>query len=206
MESATASCLKVEDLRIHAVGPVNMAVAAGACVGISGPSGSGKSLFLRAVADMEPHQGTIRLDDTPQEQIPAPDWRRKVTLLPSESTWWFETVGEHFSDAAAVRLGAMGFEPRILGWPVSRLSSGERQRLALLRALAGQPRVLLLDEPTANLDEENTARVEDFIREYRIRTGATVLWISHQKSQLARVADRTFVISAGRWTETGRQT
>jgi ABC-type iron transport system FetAB ATPase subunit len=81
---------------------------------------------------------------------------------------------------------------------VIRLSSGEKQRLALLRLLANQPRVLLLDEPTANLDPENTRRVEAVIREYCRERAAAVVWVSHDREQAARVADRQFEVADGR--------
>ena len=195
--------LRVEDLCLHDVGPFRLEVESGACVGLSGPSGSGKSLFLRAIADMEPHTGAVYLDGTEQSTIVAPSWRRQVGLLPAESMWWFDTVGEHFSVAEEKGLNRLGFDIDIMGWPISRLSSGERQRLALLRLLGNRPRLLLLDEPTANLDEDNTARVEALIHDYRSESGAAVLWVGHQKSQLHRIADRIVGLSAGRFTDLG---
>jgi ABC-type iron transport system FetAB ATPase subunit len=80
---------------------------------------------------------------------------------------------------------------------VTRLSSGEKQRLALLRLLANQPRVLLLDEPTANLDPQNTRRVEAMIAAYREARGAAVVWISHDREQAARVCDRHYIVVDG---------
>lgn len=198
--------LQVVDLRIHHVGPISMDVGAGECVGISGSSGSGKSLFLRAVADMEPHDGAVLLDGVAQPRIAAPDWRRQVALLPAESAWWFDTVGEHFAQADAPGWQGVGFDPQILAWPVSRLSSGERQRLALLRLLENRPHLLLLDEPTANLDEANTTKVENLIQDYRAKTGAAVLWVGHQRAQLQRVAGRVFRMAQGRLTATDGST
>jgi putative ABC transport system ATP-binding protein len=75
----------------------------------------------------------------------------------------------------------------VLEWTVSRLSTGERQRLALARLLALQPQVLLLDEATANLDPPNRDRVEDLIQDYRREQGAAVLWVSHDPDQRRRL-------------------
>jgi len=202
MEESLTPRLQVVDLIIHQVGPIRLDIMAGECIGISGPSGSGKSLFLRAVADMEPHEGIVLLDGTAQDQIAAPQWRRQVALAPAESVWWFDTVGDHFADSDATGLARMELAPQILSWPVSRLSSGERQRLALLRMLENRPRLLLLDEPTANLDEANTARVEALIRAYCEQTGASVVWVGHQKAQLQRVADRIVRMAGGGLAET----
>lgn len=197
METQLIPRLQVDNLCIHAVGPVSLNIHMAECVGLYGPSGSGKTLLLRAIADMEPHGGKVYLDGTQQAQIAAPAWRRQVALLPAESMWWFDTVGEHFSAADSIPFECLGFEIDILTWPVSRLSSGERQRLALLRLLENHPRILLLDEPTANLDPDNTVRVEEMLKTYRKKTGAAVLWIGHHQAQLQRVADWTVALSRG---------
>ena len=203
MEKPVASRLRVDHLSIHDVGPVSLEIHKGECVGLSGPSGSGKTLFLKAIADMEPHGGKICLDGTEQALVFAPDWRRQVALLPAESAWWADTVSEHFVHSDANGFDRLGFDAHILTWPVSRLSSGERQRLALLRLLESQPRLLLLDEPTANLDEGNAASVEQLIRSYREETGAAVVWVGHQTAQLHRVASRFFTMEGGRLRAVG---
>lgn len=189
--------LRVDHLGIHDIGPVSFDIDKGACVGLSGPSGSGKTLLLRAIADMEPHQGAVYLDGMNQAQVPAPAWRRQVALLPTESMWWFDTVGQHFSQVDSQLFDRLGLDAHIQTSPVARLSSGERQRLSLLRLLANHPQILLLDEPTANLDPDNTARIEDLLRSYRERTGAAVLWVGHQRTQLQRVAERIVELAGG---------
>nr|HQU89867.1 ATP-binding cassette domain-containing protein [Denitromonas sp.] len=77
----------------------------------------------------------------------------------------------------------------VMGWQVGRLSSGEKQRLALLRAIAHQPRALLLDEPTANLDPDTTAIVETWLTGLARRHSWPVLWVAHDPAQIKRVAD-----------------
>ena len=91
-------------------------------------------------------------------------------------------------------LTALGFDSSVYNWSVERLSSGERQRLALLRLLANRPRVLLLDEPTANLDPENTGNVESLVREYLDSQRAACLWVTHGAGQKARIAGRSLVL------------
>jgi len=184
--------LLIENLRYQQIGPLSLCVKTGECVGVIGPSGVGKTLFLRAVADMDPHEGRAFLDDRASTDLTGPEWRRRVGYLPSESAWWFESVGEHLNGVAPEWLRDLGFEEDVLDWRVSRLSSGERQRLALIRLLANKPRALLLDEPTANLDADNIDKAESFLTAYRQRRHPPVIWVSHDADQLARVADRRF--------------
>jgi ABC-type iron transport system FetAB ATPase subunit len=197
-ERPVQSGFRIADLGVHTLRHVHLTLESGQCVGLTGPSGSGKSLFLRALADLDPHAGGMYLDGVAAEKVPAPRWRRMVGLLPAESAWWHDTVGPHFENVPREWLRELGFDDGVMKWQVSRLSSGERQRLALLRLMENQPRLLLLDEPTANLDEENSAKVEDLIRSYREETGAAVVWVGHQRAQLYRVASRYFAMDSGR--------
>jgi ABC-type iron transport system FetAB ATPase subunit len=194
----SAARLKVENLSFLSLGPFQFGVAGGECLGITGPSGSGKTLLLRALADLDPHTGEVFLDGVAAGALPAPQWRRQVGLLPAESAWWADTVGAHFEEVAPRWLDRLGFRPEVLQWEVARLSSGERQRLAFLRLLVGQPAVLLLDEPTANLDAENTRRLEDLVRRCREERGAAVVWVTHDLDQLRRVATRCCRLQNGR--------
>ena len=184
------STLNVNELAVLDIQPVSFTLQAGECVGLSGPSGEGKSLLLRAMADLIPHSGTISLDGEDCNRINPAQWRRRVGLLLAESHWWSDRVGDHFSSPDMAMVTLLGFDESVFDWQVSRCSSGEKQRLALLRLLANQPQVLLLDEPTASLDPDSVARVESLIKNYRKQTASPVLWVSHDPAQLARVADR----------------
>ena len=195
--SKTPPLLQIKALRVHNLAPVTFNLNAGDCLCITGPSGAGKTLLLRALADLDAHGGEMLLLDVPSQQMAANQWRSQVGLLPPESSWWEPLAGDHFRDPEALPLDRLGLRSALLADPVSRLSSGERQRLALLRLLANRPKVLLLDEPTANLDPESTRRVEALVAEYRHTRPAAVIWVSHDERQVARVATRHASIEQG---------
>jgi len=190
------SRLKTEGLRTVCGGPFSFSVERGECLALSGPSGCGKTLLLRALADLDPADGTVFLDGEDRVEISAPLWRRQVGWLPAEASWWFDHVGDHFSNAWKNSdenfqcLEKLGFTRDVLEWRIDRLSTGEKQRLALCRLLLNEPKVLLLDEPTAALDHMNVGLVEDLITTYRRDRGASVVWVSHHPEQIARIADR----------------
>ena len=208
-----------EGLRTVFGGPFSFAVERGQCLMLSGPSGCGKTLLLRALADLDPAEGTVLLDGENRSAMSAPQWRKKVGWLPAESSWWYDVVGDHFRSQGAEDRGqndsnilkngqpqrscfrvleTLGFEEDVLGWRIDRLSTGEKQRLALFRLLLNEPHVLLLDEPTAALDPKNVGLVEDVIAAYRRNTEAAVIWVSHHPEQIQRVANQHLVFLNGR--------
>ncbi|MBA2778639.1 ABC transporter ATP-binding protein [Billgrantia kenyensis] len=198
----SADSLRLDGIAIGELAAISLAVRPGEIVCLSGASGSGKSRLLRAVADLEPHAGEVWLGEQAQSQTPGHAWRRQVMLVPAESHWWAETVGEHFIDPpVTAELAALGFGPDTLEWQVGRLSTGEKQRLGLLRAVSREPRALLLDEPTANLDDASRERVEAWLVErIRVRQWPT-LWVAHDHDQIARVASRHWRIVGARLEE-----
>ncbi len=177
-------------------------LAAGECAVIRGPSGAGKTLLLRALADLDPNDGEVCLDDRERHAMPAPEWRRLVTYVAAEPAWWADRTCDHFCDWATARplIQALGLGDMPGEAPIARLSTGERQRLGLARALVQRPRVLLLDEPTAALDPDATALVENLLAE-RFAQGTSALWVSHDAAQAKRMAKRCLTIEHGRATE-----
>lgn len=196
-----ATGLRIKGLVARHVGPVDLELAAGECVALSGPSGAGKSLLLRAIADLDRHEGEVWLGETPCNAVRGHEWRRKVGLLAAESQWWGDTVGEHFDSLDESLLSALGFSAAVMQWQVSNCSTGERQRLALLRLLQNEPEVLLLDEPTASLDTENVTRVECLLDTLCKERGLALLWVSHDSAQMQRIADRRLQLTEGNLVE-----
>lgn len=191
--------LRAAGLHSALAGPFDLAIARGECVAVTGPSGSGKSLFLRMLADLDPNRGEVWLDGQERRGFTPPAWRRRVVYCPADSGWWEERVAAHYPGAAlaAARLLSprFGLVDGLLDGPVLRLSTGERQRLALIRALVLDPPVLLLDEPTGALDEDNTALVEAVLQE-RLAAGTTILMVTHSPDQAARLAQRHLHMAA----------
>ncbi|MEO9523826.1 ABC transporter ATP-binding protein [Marinobacter alexandrii] len=186
--------LTLDKLSVGTLEGVNLSLQGGDIVCVSGPSGSGKSRMLRAIADLDPHQGNVALDEIQQGSVPGHRWRRQVMMVPADSQWWYEDVGAHFEPEQRTLPSALGLPPETMNWTVSRLSSGERQRLAIARALARNPRVLLLDEPTANLDQDMTHQVENWLLEEIRARDLIVIWIAHDIGQIERVASRHYRI------------
>lgn len=194
-QSDSSVFFRVRDLDFLDRGPFSFSLEQGECVGLTGQSGIGKSQLLRALADLIPSDGNITLEGMARESYPAPEWRKLVTIAVAESSWWFDNVGDHFSGEKksgqlAAQVVRLGFPVDVLTWEVHRLSTGEKQRLGLLRSLQNKPRVLLLDEPTSALDHHHTMIVETFIAEFCRDEGMAVLWVSHDTEQIKRVARR----------------
>jgi putative ABC transport system ATP-binding protein len=135
----------------------------------SGASGSGKTLLLRAIADLDPHHGEVSLDRASCSSLPAPDWRRSVALVMAESQWWSERVGDHFEHGVdGGWLEQLALPAAAMTWEVARCSTGERQRLGLLRTLMHEPAALScwMNRPAISTRRAH-CRVETLLDEYR---------------------------------------
>ncbi|MGX1496203.1 ABC-type iron transport system FetAB ATPase subunit [Labrenzia sp. MBR-25] len=197
--------LTIRELKTPLIGPIDLALHAGEAVAVSGPSGAGKSLFLRAIADLDECTGHVALDGTEREAMPAPEWRRKVAYVPAESGWWADRVQDHFTETTDLSslLQQVGLADA-RSWEVARLSTGERQRLALVRALQAEPQVLLLDEPTSALDPPSVALVEALLKQ-QLAAKRSLLIVSHDPDQPSRLGARRFVMDKGCLTATSCQ-
>lgn len=189
-----AARLQIKDLRSTLAGPFSFELAAGECLAVLGPSGSGKSLLLRMICDLDPNTGDAYVDGASRAQMSAPEWRAKVVYQPAEAAWWEPTAAEHFPLPQLARvqelLPQLNLSPSLLDTEVSRLSTGERQRMALIRSLAREPRVLLLDEPTAALDEASIAATETLLQT-ELRRGLSIILVTHSEQQATRLCQRT---------------
>lgn len=193
------SLFTVNSLSRPGLQPVSLSLEAGQCLSISGPSGAGKSLLLRSLADLDPHAGNMALQGVDSQAMSPCQWRRQVMLLPAESQWWLQRMGQHFAgfDVNADQLVSLGLNEKMLSQPVAQLSTGERQRFAILRMLLHKPAVLLLDEPTASLDPKSVERVEKLLTDYCQNNKAAMIWVGHDPQQLQRMADRQCVMNDG---------
>jgi len=187
------------------IGPVSLSARSERCLALSGPSGSGKTTVLRALAGLEPWaEGDLRLDEQPVQDLDMPRYRRQVLYLSQQAQLGERSVQEAlmrpFSFASATGpfpkaqahrlLTALHLPLSLLSTSARRLSVGERQRVALVRALIVQPDLLLLDEPTSALDPEATQAVQELLTE-AMRAGMGLVLVSHDPTQRATLADET---------------
>jgi len=198
------SFFNIQALEYLDCGPINLQIEASEIIGLNGASGSGKSRLLRSLADLDEHTGSVYLNSIEQHSIKAHTWRAQVAMLSAETYWWLDTVAEHFKNFSIEQAKALGFVSDVSAWQVSRLSSGEKQRLGLLRLLENQPDVLLLDEPTANLDPENARLFETFVTDYVYTRPACAIWVSHDVEQLKRISQRQYKIQNGQLLRTAK--
>ena len=186
--------LEIINLQNHIFGPVTIDIEAGQSVIVKGASGSGKTRFMRAIADLDEAKGSIFLNGQDRKDLQGYERRKRVRFVTAESSWWFETVEEHFPKDFDLEgaMSKLGLKPELINSEVTKLSTGERQRLAFLRAIADEPQLLLLDEPTSALDEDATHKLETMIEEL-IEKGTIVFIASHNATQVERFGPKTIL-------------
>ncbi|MEX3958897.1 ABC transporter ATP-binding protein [Trinickia sp. EG282A] len=198
-----------------AVDGLDLAIPAGAFVALLGPSGCGKTTTLRMLAGFENvDAGQIVLGNqvlsSPDTHVP-PEHRRMGMVFQSYALWPHMSVAQNVGYALKLRgVRAAEYERRVREALESvhlaeyadaapqALSGGQRQRVALARCLASEARVVLLDEPLANLDRHLRASMEQAFREFHRRTGATFVYVTHDQAEAMALADRVAVMHRGR--------
>ncbi len=188
--------LRIDYLQVPGLPALSFEVPARECLAVEGPSGCGKTRLLRAIADLDAAQGYVYLEGVERRELPGPEWRRRVRYASAEPAWWGPIAREHFPVSAKLDrlLSALALEPAILDRPIAELSTGERQRLGLVRAIADEPRVLLLDEPTSALDAQAAALAEELIK-FQMLAGRIVVLVSHDSAQIARLAHARLLLA-----------
>ncbi len=208
----------------YAAGPLvlerlSVDVPAGSVTALVGPSGAGKTTFVHLVARFyDPIDGRISVDGVDLRDVTIRSWREQLALVPQEPILFAATVRENVRygrldasdaeiEAAAETANAMEFVRRLprgfdtlVGERGVKLSAGQRQRIAIARAVLRDPRVLLLDEATSSLDNESEYLVQDALE--RLMRARTTLVIAHRLTTVER-ADRILVLDRGRIVEEG---
>jgi putative ABC transport system ATP-binding protein len=211
-----------DEVETHALSGIHIDIQRGEYVSISGPSGCGKSTLLAILGLLDsPTSGTYILNGKPVQSLKLSERARIRNREIGFIFQAFNLIGDlnvyenvelpltYRGMGSADRkkkvheaLERVGMSHRIKHYP-SQLSGGQQQRVAVARALAGDPSILLADEPTGNLDSQNGEQVMDLLRELH-RGGATICMVTHDP-RYARYADRSIHLFDGRVVEENRE-
>ena len=213
--------ITVRDVTKHfgtfaALDGISLEVPDGSLTALLGPSGSGKSTLLRVIAGLEgPDRGTVEIDG--QDATGVPPQRRGIGFVFQHyAAFKHMTVRDNVAFGLTVRklpkaqvsakvdellgiVGLSGYQDR---YP-NQLSGGQRQRMALARALAVEPRVLLLDEPFGALDAKVRTELREWLRVLHERVPVTTILVTHDQEEAMSVADRIVVMNDGRIEQVG---
>lgn len=188
---------------------IDLAIKAGELFTIIGPSGAGKSSLLYLLNRMhEVSSGEIRYNEQPLTSYEVTDLRRQVGMLLQKPFMLPGTVranilaGPQLSSKRSTYapedlLSLVGLGPNLLGQEARSLSGGEQQRVSLARLLANQPQVLLLDEPTAALNQAAAEEIEALIQKLVVEQHLTVVMITHDLNQAQRLGNTTALLVDG---------
>ncbi|NLA51228.1 MAG: ABC transporter ATP-binding protein [Alcaligenaceae bacterium] len=197
------------------VNEVSLTIESGQFVALLGPSGCGKTTILRSIAGFEQlDDGLIALDnDTISSRVHhvAPELRQMSMVFQSYALWPHMNVmdnvgyslklkgvnGGEYKRRVNESLEAVKMEHLLHRMP-SELSGGQRQRVALARCLVSSPKVVLLDEPLANLDRHLRASMEQIFREFHQRSGTTFVYVTHDQAEAMALADQVAVMNQGK--------
>ncbi|MBF0238709.1 MAG: ATP-binding cassette domain-containing protein [SAR324 cluster bacterium] len=188
-------------------------IQSGERIALTGPSGSGKSLLMRRLCLLDPLQeGELFYKNQPLAQWSVPLYRTQVRYVAQKPMLWEGTVEDNFrrvyqygqyknqkypADMIHKWLNLLGRPESFLTQKAHRLSGGESQLVALLRALQNDPELLLLDEPTSAMDPPLRHKVEQFLTDWQQerQTLRSWLWITHDEAQISRISNRQITLS-----------
>ena len=188
---------------------INLTIPWGADLTIAGHSGSGKSTLLRLLATLlTPTSGTIRYNGKPQDDYDPISYRREVSYCAQQPALFHGTVADDLQFPFTIRhqkmpreeaeraLESVDLAKTMLDDPVKNLSGGERQRAAIARALVNEPKCLLADEPTGNLDRKNAQNVLDMMLDLKRELNTSLIVVTHD-DELAERFDRVMTMKDG---------
>ena len=196
---------------------INLSVKAGEMVGLLGPNGSGKTTLMKlATGILKPNQGEIRLDGSSLKQLSRKEIARSLAVVPQQFhiPFAFTTsevamlgripfiksfAGEAGVDreAVAIALDLVGIS-KLAEHRFDELSGGERQKVILAMALAQQPKLLLLDEPTVHLDVTHQVEILELVRSLNLERGLTIVAAMHDLNLASLYFDRLVLLKGGR--------
>lgn len=205
--------ISLEDHQQAILQNVSFSIKSGQHTSISGPSGSGKSTILRLMALLlEPSEGEIFYQGQDIAQLESTEYRREVSYSYQSPQLFGHTVEDNLAFPAKIRqhefdesrakalLADVGLNYIDLDKAVDDLSGGEKQRVALIRNLMYPPKVLLLDEVTSGLDDENSERIWDWLLKRATQEEVTLVWVSHNEKE-QQLASQQIQIRHGKLVE-----
>lgn len=192
---------------------ISFSIYANEMIRVEGPSGSGKSTLLRLIAALIPrNSGEINYLDQPLEEVAYQTYRQNISYVAQNPLLFGETIRDNFElvyeahdkdfdeNPVLSYMKDFGLSHIALDKSIHKISGGEKQRIGLIRHLLFPPKVLLLDEITSSLDEDNRELVWQILLDYKEKHGVTILWISHiqdgslQPNRVFHIANQEMII------------
>ncbi len=173
---------------------------------VVGDSGSGKSTLLRCINRLtETSKGSVYVNGREIRNYDPPDLRRKLTMVfqypavfpgtvESNVSYGLRLLGKKSKSRVKQAIADVGLDVSFLKRNAEKLSGGEQQRVCLARSLAINPRGLLLDEPTSSLDAKAAAKIEQTVKDLKMRRNLAILWVTHDIEQAKRMADSAIIL------------
>lgn len=201
---------KVNNTRVKTriLSNLDLRIQRGELVTIMGASGSGKTTLLRLVNRLsEADSGVIMLNGRDIRDYDPMELRRKVGIVFQLPVMFRGSVRDNIAFGMKLWGGNIDIEAlakacdipeSILNADAEQLSVGEKQRVCIARALANQPEVLLLDEPTSSLDAKSAGKIEELLLNLRRERNLTVLWVTHEREQAERIGGRRLILREGK--------